>query len=343
MLRRNFGLVLCLLSPSQAAPLGSGCEVVPSALASPESVGLKPGPVAALVQAARDADSNGFAVLKDGKLIAGFGEKRPVMSYSVTKAIVGMAAGRLFTEGKWTQLDAPLGTLLPEFAGDPKGEVTLRQLMSHTSGIRDARDAAGHVLKAWNEEKDWIQAARRQPMQEPPGTVFRYNNQGPALVAAAVERASGARLDRFLERTLFEPLCIGGTRWNTDSAGHAAGYTGLSISALNLAKLGQLILNCGQWGSTQVLSEDWVRQSALTSSQPVAKGVGLFWFLDWEPKFPLPVVVYHSGDGGQYLMIFPNHGIVVARLRNSGYASGKQAMGNLGQLIANHLIKEQRP
>ena len=66
------------------------------------------------------------------------------------------------------------------------------------------------------------------------------------------------------------------------------------------------------------------------------------WFLDWEPKFPLPAVIYHSGDGGQYLMIFPNHGIVVARFHNSGYATGKQAMGNLGQRVANDLVKEQR-
>ena len=69
MLRRCLALVLGLFSPAQAAP---------------ESARLKPGPVADLAQAAKDADSTGFAVLRDGKFIAGFGEKRPMMSYSVT-------------------------------------------------------------------------------------------------------------------------------------------------------------------------------------------------------------------------------------------------------------------
>lgn len=341
---RAFLILLSLISAVAAASTPEACAVLPGAQVAPTSIGMKPAPVAALIQAAKDSGSTGFAVLKEGKFIAGFGEDKPIPIYSITKPVTGMAAGRLFTEGKWNDLDAAIGSLLPRFAGDPKGAITLRQLMSHTSGIRDARDASNRVLKEWNEAKDWVEASLQQPIEDPAGTVFRYNNQGPALVAAAVEHATGERLDRFVKRTIFEPLCIGGnTKWFTNRAGNqAAGYTGLSISALDLAKLGQLVLNRGLWGSTRVLSEEWIRNSALASSQDVAKGVGLLWFLDWEPKFPLPVVTYHTGDGGQHLLIFPNHGIVVARLRNSGNASDKQAMMNLGQLAANHLIKEQR-
>jgi CubicO group peptidase (beta-lactamase class C family) len=322
--------------------LADACAVLPPTLVDPASIGLKPAPIAALVQAARAADTDGFAVLKDSKLIAAFNENKPYLIYSVTKPITGLAAGRLFTEGKWTNLDAPLSALLPAFATDPKGVVTLRQLMSHTSGIADVRDANGRVLKGWNQAKNWVDRALAQPLKEPPGTVYRYNNLGPALVAAAVEHAAQERLDKFLRRTVFDPLCIAkNTDWFISPAGQAAGYTGLSISAFDLAKLGQLILNQGRWGTETILSQDWVAQSAHRASQSVSPRVGLLWFLAPDPKFPLPLVIFHDGDGGQSLAIFPNHGIVVARLRKSGAGSEKQAMGDLVQLVANALIKEQ--
>lgn len=324
------------------APPPEACLAVPPTAVRPSTIGLKEAPIAALVQAAKEADTDGFAILKDGKLIAAFGERKPYLIYSVTKAVTGMAAGRLFTDGKWTNLDAPLGELLPQFTGDPKGATTMRQLMSHTSGIRDARDANGRVLGEWNGAPDWVAAALRQPMESAPGSVYRYNNLGPTLIAAAVERASGERLDRYLRRTVFDPICLQGkTSWITDAAGHAAGYTGLSISAFDLAKLGQLILNRGRWHSSQILSEDWVKQSALASSQAVNPRVGLLWFLTWNDKFPLPLVVSHSGDGGQNLMIFPNHGIVVARLRRSGIAKGKEGMDDLADLVINALVNQQ--
>lgn len=343
---RRILLPICaslLLPILPAAPPPGACSVLPPTVTPPESIGLKSAPVAALVKAAKAAETGGFAVLKDGKLIAAFNEQQPYAIYSVTKPMVSIAAGRLFTEGRWTNLDAPLSSLLPPFDGDSKGAVTMRQLMSHTSGIRDARDANNRVLKEWNQAKDWVEAARRQPVQDPPGTVYRYNNLGPALIGAAVERAAGERLDRYLRRSVFDPLCIkDNTAWFTDAAGHAAGYTGLTISAFDLAKIGQLILNQGEWGTKRILSAEWVRNSAFTSSQSVNTRVGLFWFMEWNPQFPLPLVVHHSGDGGQNLILFPNHGIVVARLRGSGDASEKQAMEDLAQLVANALIKEQR-
>jgi CubicO group peptidase (beta-lactamase class C family) len=326
------------------AALFAQCDILPPTLVSPESAGLKPGPIAELVNAARASGTTGFAVLKDGKLIAAFNEHKPLNVYSISKAVTSLAAGRLFTEGRWANVDAPLSSLLPGFDTDPKGAVTLRQLMSHTSGIRDARDPNGRVTREWNTARDRLALARTLPIDTPPGTAFKYNNQGPFLVAAAVERTAAEGLHPFLLRTLFEPMCIAKSSWLTDRTGRAAGYAGLTISAFDLAKLGQLLLNRGLWGSRRLLSEDWIRQSALTSSQSVNKQVGLLWFLHWDPELPLPLplIVHHSGDGGQYLYVFPNHNIVVARLRDAGEASPSQAMEDLPKRIIDALIRQQR-
>lgn len=286
--------------------------------AQPEQAGLQPAQVRALIAKARHAGSEGFVILKDGQYIGGFGENEVRLLYSVTKPITGMAVGRLFTEGKWTDVDAPLASLLPEFARDPKGAVTLRQMMSHTSGIREPK------LPAWNQAADWLTAALRLPLESKPGAVYKYNNVPPQLTAIAVERAAGERMDRFVFRTLFQPLCIENFRWITDRAGYAAGYTGLFLSAYDLAKLGHLVVSRGEWNGERLLSEEWIRQSALEPP-------GLLWFVK-------PDVTYHSGDGGQYLVVFPNHGIVVARVRN-----GADKMEfNLPRLAAQHLLNQHQ-
>lgn len=295
--------------------------------------------VAALVAEFRRAGTDGLVILKGGKLLASFGEDKRLPLYSVTKAITGMAAGRLFTEQKWTNLETPLADLFPDLAQDPKANVTLRQLLSHTSGIADARDANGRVLKEWNKEPDWLAAARQRPMAEAPGTVFRYNNQGPVWIAAGIERATREPLARFVERTLFKPLCIEKYSWLQDKAGHTGAYTGLTLSAYDLAKLGQLMLARGKWNGAQLLSEGWVRQSALSAATPLNERMGLLWFLVPNPKYALPLAFFHSGDGGQYLAVFPNHDLVVARLTTGE----KDANFNLLQTVVDALIRSAAP
>jgi CubicO group peptidase (beta-lactamase class C family) len=281
--------------------------------ARPEEVGLRPAEVEAFLTAARAANSDGVAIFKNGRYAGGFGESQRRDLRSITKAIVGMAAGRMFTEGKWSNLDAPLRDYVRDLAGDPKGAVTLRQLLSHTSGIRDARNEKG-VLPEWNTARDWLAAAKAQPMEATPGVEYKYNNQGPVWIGAAIEETTGERLDKFLARTLFAPLCISRYDWVKDKTGRPAAYRGLSLSAYDLAKLGQLIVNRGEWFGQRVLSEDWIRQSALQPSQQINPRIGLLWFLRMQPEFPVSAITHHNGDGFQWIAIFPNHQLVVTRV-----------------------------
>jgi CubicO group peptidase (beta-lactamase class C family) len=338
-------LLLAFVVSTRPAALAAGaCPSSPFSAepVRPESVGLQKEKLDQLVAEAKAAQTDAMVIFKDGKVVAAFGEKQPIQLYSITKAITGLAAGRLFTEGRWKDLDAPLQSFFPDLKDDPKASVTLRQLMTHTSGIRDARDGNGKVTKEWNEAKDWLKAARELPMQEPAGTAYRYNNQGPVWVAAAVEQSTGERLDQFLARTVFAPLCIERFSWLRDKAGHTAGYTGLSLSAFDLAKIGQLILQRGKWGDQAILSEQWLMDSALAPATILGRPRGLLWASErsTQQNFPLPVSVGHTGDGGQYLIMLPNHGIVAVRLRK-GQDGGPAAMDGFAQALVRYLIPAQ--
>ena len=144
---------------------------------------------------------------------------------SMTKPIVGVAMMMLWEQGKWT-LDDPVARHIPEFAGlkvaTPNGEVpqtkpmTMRQLMSHTSGF----DVSAGYAKVGLRESDlqgMINKLARLPLSTQPGTDWQY---GPAvdIQGYIVEKLSGQPLDVFLRTKIFEPLAMKDTGFWMDAS-----------------------------------------------------------------------------------------------------------------------------
>jgi CubicO group peptidase (beta-lactamase class C family) len=129
----------------------------------------------------------------------------PVRVASISKLVAALAVMKLVDEGK-VDLDRDVGAYLgfplrnPAF---PDSKITLRQLMSHTSGIRDSIDylipldgSLDNVLRnpeAWNAK-------------HAPGAYFSYANLNSPVIAATIEAATGERFDRIVERTVLAPL-----------------------------------------------------------------------------------------------------------------------------------------
>ena len=185
-----------------AAVLTSACATVPDA-----PIILEP----ATVVVGFDRDSieplivEGIADRNTGRMVE---VNDPVRIASISKLIMAMATLRLVDESK-IDLDRDVSDYLgwtlrhPDYPDDP---VTLRQLLSHTSALRDD---AGYVI-ALGES---LQARLADPsawyVDAPPGEApFEYANLGSAVVATALEGATGERYDRLVERTVFVPLDI---------------------------------------------------------------------------------------------------------------------------------------
>jgi len=118
---------------------------------------------------------------------------------SVTKNFVAAAILRLESRGR-LRLDDPLGAHLPDVPADKAG-ITLAQLLSHTGGIaRDGDDVSDHAGR-----DEVVRALLSAPLADPPGRRFRYSNAGFDLLAAVVERVSGASFDEFVRKELLEP------------------------------------------------------------------------------------------------------------------------------------------
>jgi D-alanyl-D-alanine carboxypeptidase len=142
---------------------------------------------------------------------------------SVSKEFTAAAILLLAEQGKLT-LDGPVARWFPQL--QEAGAVTLRQLLSHTSGIRDfwPQDFLTPEMTRPTTTAAIIEEWAHRPLDFDPGTDWQYSNTGYVLAGAVVEKVSGRRLFEFLDQQVFKPLHMREVAENP-AAGGAAGYT----------------------------------------------------------------------------------------------------------------------
>jgi CubicO group peptidase (beta-lactamase class C family) len=277
--------------------------------ADPAAVGLDPLALDQLVLLAEEADSDALIVVSDGKLACDrrFGSERlPMNVASITKAISSLAIAFLEQDGKIDDLDAHLSRWYPEFGADERLGVTLRQILSHATGL-DPGDT-----QELNKAPDQLAHARAAKLVEPSGTKFVYNNRAMELLSGIVEAESGQPIDAYLGSKLFQPLGMRSVDWPHDGAGHPPTYGGLALDAMDLAVLGQALADGGHWYGKPVIPATWIDR---VLDPPASPGpVALGWFqVAASRDDPRVIGFMHSGDGGQYLFVFPQARLVVVR------------------------------
>ncbi|RKH08837.1 class A beta-lactamase-related serine hydrolase [Corallococcus sp. CA053C] len=260
------------------APAASAAPPDVPRAASAAAEGIDPKALQQLLQGAEASKSSAVVILKNGKLVGewSFGHA-PVRieAMSVTKSVVGLAVLKLLADGKIASLDVPLHTYFPEWNQGRKKDITLRHLLTHTSGLQsDAR--AEEIYRS----PDFVKLALAAELTEPPGTAFRYNNKAVNLLAAVVQKASGKRLDRYLADALFRPMGITDFGWTLDDAGNPHVMAGVQLRPRDLAKLGQLMLDGGVWQGCRLLPAEWVKQ-ATTPGEGVFSPGGLLWWSEY--------------------------------------------------------------
>src|SRR6476620_10770418 len=203
---------------------------------------------------------------------------------SVSKLFTSLAVVQLIEEDK-VSLDAPVATYLPEFAAGGKEAVTVRQLLTHTSGFTS-------WLPLWSRYPDKasrIKAVMDQPLTNPPGSTYLYSDLNMISLGVLVERLRGESLDRVVAERITGPLGMYDTGYNpTDrtrtaateyqtapargmvwgevhdenawSLGGVAGHAGVFSTADDLAVLSQALLNGGTYRGHRILGRDSVNQ-----------------------------------------------------------------------------------
>jgi CubicO group peptidase (beta-lactamase class C family) len=261
---------------------------------------------------------------------------------SVTKSVVSALVGIALDSGAIDSLDSTVGDLLGDHLAsdaDPRtAGVTVRQLLSMTSGLpADDPTIAGDptVFDEISRSTDRIRACLSLPLAARPGAQWAYSNATSDLLAAIVADATGRSLLDFARERLFGPLGIetddayepavvgwpptaeqieryqaSAVAWPTDAQGYHWGSSGLRLPAQELAKIGFLYLNEGRWAEDQIVPADYVRESAAPGDLSTGSrdSYGYQW---WIARDSGPRAYSARGFGGQVIEVVPELDLVV--------------------------------
>jgi CubicO group peptidase (beta-lactamase class C family) len=206
--------------------------------------------------ASRKAKTSSLYVWRDGKVLIQDYDKKGdqlVSIQSITKSVVSLAIGKLVADGKITSIDDPVQKYLPEFTGNDREKITLRQVLTHQTGF----DPGANFGLDVESSKDFIADAIAQKPVFKPGKEFRYDNRGIQLAGAVVTRVSGRELQEYVRDEIFMPLKITQFKWAYDPAGNTVSHADLELRASDLAKIGMLVMDRGKFENKQIIAESW--------------------------------------------------------------------------------------
>lgn len=285
---------------------------------------------------------------------------------SLTKVVATTIAVMQLVERGELRLNDPVAKYLPEFAQNGKDEITVRQLLTHYSGLEEDLDLG----QPWQGEQTAFRMAFAEKPVFPPGSRFLYSDVNFIVLGALVERISGVPLEQYTTKHIFAPLKMTHTRylppavWKTKIAptqfdeqnkmlrgvvhdptarrmGGVAGHSGLFSTADDLSLFAQALLN----GST-VLSAAMVEKMTTPQQPATAQTLrGLGWDIDSPFSSNrgelLPVGSFgHTGYTGTSLWIDPTTRTFVIVLSNAVHPRGKGSAIALRSKIATAVAAE---
>src|SRR6478672_9051643 len=250
---------------------------------------------------------------------------------SVSKLFTSIAVVQLIEEGR-VSLESPVAAYLPEFAAGGKGAVTVRQLLTHTSGFTSWLP----LWSKWPDKASRIKAVMDQPLTSAPGTTYLYSDLNLITLGVMVEKLRGEPLDTVVHDRITAPLGMKDTGYNpTDKArtaateyqtapprgmvrgevhdenawslGGVAGHAGVFSTADDLAILAQALLDGGAHRGRRILSGQSIEALLTNSNEDFPgddHGLGFeldqHWYMD---ALSGPRTAGHTGYTGTSIVI----------------------------------------
>lgn len=254
-------------------------------------------------------------------------------SASMHKSVAGLATGAAIDAGYISGTDAAIGAYITEWANDPRGDITIEQLLNMSSGLKPLSSEGGMQSESMRfmGGDNVRETLLNLELSDEPGTVFHYAGTVNQLLALIIERTSGQTYEQFLSETIWAP--IGAEEalvWFNEPDGFARTHTGLLAIAEDWLKVGLLVKDLGAYGADQIVSADFV--DAMTSPSPANANYGYQTWLGttFEPQryyndakagfavlasepFLVDDMIYFDGFGGQRVYISRSLDLVIVR------------------------------
>ncbi|NII09537.1 beta-lactamase family protein [Oleiagrimonas sp. C23AA] len=282
-------------------------------------------------------DVQGVMVLQRGRVrlvryAKGFGPASHWTSFSVAKSFTSTLLGVAMQRGDIHSLSDPLQRYIPELKGSAYGKVSVRQLLTMTSGVRwneDYSDPKSDVSQMYRSacqghEAHVLPYLEKLPRAYPAGTHWNYNTAETDLLGVLVQRATHQSLATLLTDAIWKPYGMATqAHWLTDEcSGRNTGGSGLSATLSDYARMGQFILGGAKIDGKRVVAKAWL-DGAFSKHEGVGepgRGYGYQWWTYDDGGYAA------IGIFGQLIYIDPSRQLVIVQLANWPSAVGEKAI-----------------
>ena len=285
-------------------------------------------------------ETRAVIVMQGGRTIAeryapGYHEHTRLISWSMAKTVTATMIGMLIADGRLRLNEsAPVpGWQRP---GDPRGEITLKQLLQMRSGLRhteagdpiyDSDEVRMLFREGRNDMAAWAEA---QPLEAEPGAKWEYSSNTTVILADIAARALTSSRDpetrrkavsEYLRNRLWEPLGMRSMLPEYDATGTLIGGSLMHATPRDWAKFGEFLRTGGSVGGAQLVPRAWI--DFMTTPNPRNRFYGAQTWLNRgdgaDKQYPgaLPSVFSMNGHLGQSVVVSPRQGLTVVRLGNT--------------------------
>lgn len=272
-------------------------------ISHPSFASFDSGDLNVLIQESIKHDSDVLMVWKDGQLLHSYDadQKKQYSIQSVTKSLNALTVSCILKNTP-EQLNTP--NLFPDWEGTEKSAITLKMLLTMTSGIVDPKDPWGR--------HDFYQHAAKQPLTYTPGNKFVYANTSPMIIGKWIKETTGHQFSYHVKKCMFNAMGISNWRIGKDAKKNEVVAGGVRILAKDLLKVGIMLIQNGIYEGKKLYTPKQVKDLRLGGRS----GYGLgFWL--WGSN-----MYYAAGYLGQYLIMVPSENLVILRLRNKDKMRG---------------------
>ncbi len=247
----------------------------------------------------------------------GYGATDRWTSFSVAKSFTSTLLGAAIRDGAIKGVDQPVTDIIPAFKDTAYDGVTIRQILTMTSGVKwneDYADPQSDVakfdkVKADPGEEAIVTYMKHLPREAAPGTKWVYKTGETNLIGAIVMRATGKPMAQYLSEKVWAPYGMEADGfWVLDTTGHEIGGCCISGTIGDYARFGQFMLDGGVAGGKPVLPDGWIKEATHIQA-PIgdkARGYGFQWWTFADGSYTA------RGLFGQAIFVDPARHIVIA-------------------------------
>jgi CubicO group peptidase (beta-lactamase class C family) len=267
---------------------------------APRDAGMEPATLEDAVRYAGERNSTGLMIVRGGRIVtekywSGWTQQTSNPIFSSSKSLTATLVGMAIEEGTIKSVNQSASDFVASWKGTPKAAITIRHMLTMTSGIRVGAAAVSSDVDAFEQ-------TAALPLEHQPGTFWAYNTPVYRMLLRIIEIAAKESIDAFTVRKLAGPLGMSASKWDCEPApDNKTNCTWYRSSLRDMSRFGLLVLRRGRWEDRQLISEGFLKESTSTS-QTLNESYGYLWWLNGKASYRLPA----AARGVQRGMMWPD-------------------------------------